>query len=79
MPPGDDYRRKAAEMAERSAREADPALRGEFDRLALFYIRLADQAERNAKADLIYEATPQPSQPQQQQQQQPQPIKREEK
>jgi hypothetical protein len=67
-------------MADKAAREADPILRREYDQLMLFYIRLADQAEQNAKTDLVYETSPQPSQPQQQQQQQPPPNpKRDEK
>jgi hypothetical protein len=70
MPPGDEYRRKAVELADRAAREIDPAFRHEYDQLTLFYIRLADQAERNARTDVVYETPPQPAQQQQQQQQQ---------
>ena len=75
MPPGDEYRRKAADMAELSARESNPQVRNELDKLVLSYIRLAEQAERNARTDIVYEATP-PSDQRQlvaQQQQQPQP------
>lgn len=39
MPPGDEYRRKAADMAQRAR---------EYDRLALLYLRLANAAEHNA-------------------------------
>ena len=74
MPPGDEYRRKAVELADRAARETDPALRHEYDQLTLFYIRLADQAERNARTDVVYETPPHPAQQQQQQQQQQQPT-----
>jgi hypothetical protein len=73
MPKADDYRIKAAELLARLKLEGDPAARAELDHLALSYIRLADQAEKNAATDLVYE-TPEPStQPVAQQQQQLQP------
>ena len=75
MPPGDEYRRKAADMAELSARESNPQVRNELDKLVLSYIRLAEQAEQNARTDIVYEATSRSDQrqPVAQQQQQPQP------
>jgi hypothetical protein len=77
MAPGDDYRVKAAAMNVRAKQEKNLLIRAEFENLALAYLRLADQAERNAKADLVYETPTHPAaQPQQQQQQQqPQPKK----
>ena len=57
---GDDYRIKAAELRARARREANVALRQECERLALSYLRLAEQAERNAATDIVYEPPPQP-------------------
>jgi hypothetical protein len=72
MPNSEEYRRKAAEMNARAKQEQNPLTRAELENLALAYLRLADQAERNATVDLVYE-TPSPrSQPVTQQQQQPQ-------
>lgn len=78
---GDSYRVKAAEINARAAREANPVLRAEFKKLALAYLLLAEQADSNAKTDVVYEPPPErpvvqqqqqspPQQPQQQQQQQ---------
>jgi len=68
-----DYRIKAAELLARSKLERDSAARAELDHIALSYLRLADQAEKNAATDIVYE-TPAPStQPVAQQQQQLQP------
>jgi hypothetical protein len=71
MAAGDEYRVKAAEMNARARKERDPLIRAEHENLALAYLRLADQADKNAKIDLVYE-TP-PARPSLQQQQQPQP------
>jgi hypothetical protein len=77
MSSGDDYRAKAAAMNARAKQERSLLIRAELDNLALAYLRLADQAERNAQADLVYETPPRSAaQPQQQQQQQAQPPKR---
>lgn len=79
MPTGDEYRIKAAEMSDRARREANPVVRAEYDNLAMSYLRLADQADRNARSDIVYETPPvrdsvqQPQPQQQQQQQQPKP------
>ena len=72
MPAGDDYRIKAAEIMGKAKQEADPSLYAELEKLVFAYLRLADQADRNALTDLVYEppsGAPQ-SQTQQQQQQQ---------
>jgi hypothetical protein len=72
MTAGEDYRAKAASMQVRARQEQNPLIRAEFENLALAYLRLASQAERNAEADLIFETPPHPvDQPQQQQQSQP--------
>jgi hypothetical protein len=67
MPSGDEYRVKAAEIMEKAREEADPLLFSELAKLAFGYLRLAEQADRNALTDLVYEP---PSHVQQQQQQQ---------
>jgi hypothetical protein len=74
MPSGADYRRKAADLAERGRAENNPVVRAELESLALSYLRLADQADLNAAVDIVYETPPAQERPQPtQQQQQPQP------
>jgi hypothetical protein len=55
---GDEYRAKAAELRARARRESDANLRAELDNLALAFLRLAAQAERNNLADIVYETPP---------------------
>jgi hypothetical protein len=73
MSVADEYRAKAAEMAEKAKRDGDPLVQAEFEALRRNYLRLALQAEKNAKTDIVYEtprrAPAQPEQPAQQQQQ----------
>jgi len=74
MAAGDDYRIKAADMNAKAKREIRPLTRAELESLALAYLRLADQADRNADLDAgLAPLTEQPTtavqQPQQQQQQ----------
>ena len=77
MTAGDECRVRAAELHGKSKQETDPFLRGELEQLAHGYLRLAEQADRNAASDLVYESPPerpnvqQQQQPQQQQQTQP--------
>lgn len=75
MTPADQYRVRAAELSAKARDETNPALKAEFEALALGYIRLAEQAERNARNDIVYEPPPERPDAQQQQQQQPQPKK----
>jgi len=72
-----EYRNKAAAMAAMARRESNPTRRTEFENLERAYLRLALQADKNAKADIAYETPAQDraGQPQQQQQQQQQPKK----
>jgi hypothetical protein len=76
MAAGDHYRKLAADLYARAKQEPNVFTRTEFENLAVSYLRLAEQADRNSEADLVYE-TPPPSaaQPQAHQQQQPQPDK----
>jgi len=75
MPTADEYRAKAVDMNARAEREPNMLTRAEFGNLALAYLRLADQAEKNAMTDIVYQ-TPVPSTQPQVQQQQPQPDKK---
>jgi hypothetical protein len=70
MAAGDDYRIKAADMNARARREIRPRARAELASLALAYLRLAEQADRNASVGSSTEHSAAPLQ--QQQQQQPQ-------
>jgi len=58
MATGDHYRVRAAELNASARRERNPNIRREYENLALAYLRLADQAERNSQTDIVYE-TPQ--------------------
>jgi hypothetical protein len=79
MPMADDYRIKATDMSARAKREQDILIRAEYESLALAYFRLADQAEKNAETDIVYEIPAPRLQPQhQQQQQQAQPTTQDE-
>ena len=58
MSTGDQYRIKAAEFHAESQRIADRSLRRQFEDLSRAYLRLADQADRNASIELVYEPPP---------------------
>ena len=70
-----EYREKAAAMAAMAERETDPKRRAELQNLERSYLRLALQADKNAKANIAYETPVQDRAAQQQQQQQSQPKK----
>jgi hypothetical protein len=70
----DEYRNKAADMHARALREKVPNIKGEYENMALAYLRLAEQADRNAATDMVYET---PAEQSQVQQQQPQSEKKE--
>jgi hypothetical protein len=55
MTAGDHYRVRAAELNALAKHEASPTVRREYEHLALAYLRLADQAERNSETDVVYE------------------------
>jgi hypothetical protein len=73
MAAGDDYRLKAANMNARAQQESNLRVRTELESLAQSYLRLAEQADRNARNHFVQEKSPQ--QPVSQQQQQAQPRK----
>jgi hypothetical protein len=52
------YRLRAAELVERAKSGTNSILVAEFKSMALVYLRLAQQAERNARADITYEPPP---------------------
>lgn len=58
MPPGDDYRVKASDLRAQALHEADPHIQADLEGLAAAYLRLAEQAERNSKTDIVYETPP---------------------
>jgi hypothetical protein len=58
MTPGDQYRARAADLRARAQREADSLIRHEYENLALAYLRLANQADRNSYTDVVYEHAP---------------------
>ena len=55
MPPGTHYRTLAARLRARAKTEESPQLRAELKHLAQCYVRLAEQADRNARTDVSYE------------------------
>jgi hypothetical protein len=55
MSPADRYRALAAHLRTRAARETSPALRPQWAKLAQCYVRLAEQADQNSRADIVYE------------------------
>ena len=61
--PGDAYRLKAADMLGKA--EQHELFRNEFESLAKAFLRLADQADRNAQMSLPLEPDPAPVQTQQ--------------
>jgi hypothetical protein len=66
MNPADEYRVKAGDLISLARAETDPFQKAEYERLAAGYLRLAEQAERNSRTDLVYETPPQPPVAQQQ-------------
>jgi hypothetical protein len=61
MTQADQYRSRSAELTAKARTETDPAVKAEYEALALGYRRLAEQADRNSQTDIVYETPPQPS------------------
>ncbi len=55
MSVADIYRATAAQFNAKACNETDEGMQKQWATLALAYMRLAKQAERNAKADIVYE------------------------
>lgn len=60
MTVADQYRVKAAEFAAKAKAAQHPALQIEHAQMAAAYLRLAEQADRNAMNDVVYQ-TPEQS------------------
>lgn len=58
MTPADHYRKLAAQLRAMARKADSPHLVGEWRHLADCYILLAQQAEKNAHVDTIYEPDP---------------------
>jgi len=52
------YLLRAAELSAKAQAESDHTLKEEFQNLARAFLRLAEQAERNSHADIVYELPP---------------------
>ena len=52
MTVAETYRAKAAEFLGKAEAETEPIVRTEYERLVKWYLRLAEQADRNAKTDV---------------------------
>ena len=63
MTPAEHYRRLAAELQAKARHEADSGIRQEWVQMALAYLRLAEQADRNSENDVVYEAGWRPKPP----------------
>jgi hypothetical protein len=55
MTAGGSYRLKSAELHAKAKTESNSEARTELEFLAQSYLRLAEQADRNAQLDLTYE------------------------
>jgi hypothetical protein len=55
MSPADRYRALAAHLRTRAVQERNPMLRAQWANLAQCYVRLAEQADENSRADIVYE------------------------
>ena len=55
MTPADQYRVLAAQFTARAKSEQNLKLRSEWQFLAVCYLRIAEQADRNSQADVVYE------------------------
>jgi hypothetical protein len=58
MAAGDQYRIKAASFHARAQFTTSPRLRAQYENLSKAYLRLAEQADRNEQANIIYEPPP---------------------
>jgi hypothetical protein len=55
MTQADQYRVKAAEFAAKAKAEPSQKVQVEYAMIAAGYLRLAEQADRNATTDVVYE------------------------
>ena len=55
MNPADRYRALAAHLRTRANGEQSRMLKAQWANLAQCYVRLAEQADQNSRADIVYE------------------------
>jgi hypothetical protein len=55
MAAGDNYRAKALQLLAKAEVETNPDIRADFENLAAAFMRLAEQAERNAALTIEFE------------------------
>jgi hypothetical protein len=55
MTPADRYRTLAARFMAQAKSEQNLKLRSEWQYLAVCYLRIAEQADRNSRTDVVYE------------------------
>lgn len=55
MTPADQYRILAAQFMARAKSEQNLKLHSEWQYLAICYLRIAEQADRNSQTDVVYE------------------------
>ena len=55
MSPSEQYRKLAAELRAKARVEENGQLKTEWTHLAMCYVRLAEQADRNQTTDITYE------------------------
>jgi len=55
MTPAEQYRALAAKLDAKARAETDPQIRAEWHHLAMNYLRLAKQAERNQASDAAHQ------------------------
>ena len=58
MNPADQYRTRAAQLRALAQEVDSPFLRSEWQHLARCYVLLAEQADKNAHLDAVYEPAP---------------------
>ena len=61
MTPSDEYRRTAAELQAKAACAESSELAVQWEHLAKCYLRLAEQADKNAQGGLAIEVEPKPT------------------
>jgi hypothetical protein len=60
MTPAEQYRARAGEFKAKARSAESPDAAAEWNRLANCYLRLAEEAERNSRTDMVYESGPAP-------------------
>jgi hypothetical protein len=58
MPPGDEYKRRAAECVQLASEQSDPERKAALLEMARVWARLAELAIKNEQTDITYETPP---------------------